>query len=31
MHAVKCVEARRHQEPEFAALVDELAERLAAG
>jgi chromosomal replication initiator protein len=29
MHAVKCVEARRHEEPEFAALVDELAEKLA--
>jgi chromosomal replication initiator protein len=30
MHAVKCVEARRDLEPEFAALVDELAEKLVA-
>jgi chromosomal replication initiator protein len=31
MYAVKCVEARRHEEPEFAALVDELAEKLTVG
>jgi len=30
MHAVKCVEARRHEEPEFAVLVDQLAEKLAS-
>jgi chromosomal replication initiator protein len=31
MHAVKCVETRCHDEPEFAALVDQLAEKLAVG
>ncbi|HSD10630.1 MAG TPA: chromosomal replication initiator protein DnaA [Candidatus Binatia bacterium] len=31
MHAVKCVEARRHEEPEFATLVDQLAEKLGTG
>jgi chromosomal replication initiator protein len=31
MAAVKCVEARRRAEPEFATLVDRLVERVAAG
>jgi chromosomal replication initiator protein len=31
MHAVKCVEARRRVEPEFATIVDRLVERVVVG